>query len=103
MLASSTGEPVHRRLFNFSFRSFRKHISLRWRSINPLRFIFYHPPSTEFEEKIERLICEQAQFQLKSIGIQFNTHCRLILFFFRCWYKFVKLLQIENYDLPGYN
>ena len=24
-MASSTGEPVHRRLFNFSFRSFRKH------------------------------------------------------------------------------
>ena len=28
---------------------------LRWRSINPLRFIFYHPGSTDFEEKIEGL------------------------------------------------
>ena len=28
-------------------------IPLRWRSINPLRFIFYHP--TDFEEKIEGL------------------------------------------------
>ena len=28
-------------------------IPLRWRSINPLRFIFYHP--TDFEEKIEDL------------------------------------------------
>ena len=26
-------------------------IPLRWRSINPLRFTFYHP--TDFEEKIE--------------------------------------------------
>ena len=28
-------------------------IPLRWRSINALRFIFYHP--TDFEEKIEGL------------------------------------------------
>ena len=28
---------------------------LRWRSINPLRFMFYHPRSTDFEEKIEGL------------------------------------------------
>ena len=28
-------------------------IPLRWRSINPLRFTFYHP--TDFEEKIEGL------------------------------------------------
>ena len=28
-------------------------IPLRWRSINPLRFIFYHP--TDFEKKIEGL------------------------------------------------
>ena len=28
---------------------------LRWRSINPPRFIFYHARSTDFEEKIEGL------------------------------------------------
>ena len=28
---------------------------LRWRSINPSRFTFYHPRSTDFEEKIEGL------------------------------------------------
>ena len=28
---------------------------LRWRSINPLWFIFYHPRSTDFEEEIEGL------------------------------------------------
>ena len=28
---------------------------LRWRSINPLWFIFYHPRSTDFEEEIESL------------------------------------------------
>ena len=28
---------------------------LRWRSINPLRFIFYHARSTVFEEKIDGL------------------------------------------------
>ena len=28
---------------------------LCWRSINPLQFIFYHPRSTNFEEKIEGL------------------------------------------------
>ena len=28
---------------------------LRWRPINPLRFIFYHPRSTYFQEKIEGL------------------------------------------------
>ena len=28
---------------------------LRWRSITPLQFIFYHPRSTDFEEKIEGL------------------------------------------------
>ena len=62
-------------LFYFSYRSFRKHrgarerartenkelssspatTRLRWRSINPLPFIFYHPRSTDFEEKIEGL------------------------------------------------
>ena len=31
---------------------------LRWRSINPLWFIFYHPSSTDFEEKME--VCELA-------------------------------------------
>ena len=35
-------------LFYFSFRSFRRH-----RSINPLRFIFYHARSTDFEKKNE--------------------------------------------------
>ena len=25
---------------------------LSWRSINPLRFIFYHPRSADFEEKV---------------------------------------------------
>ena len=62
-------------LFCFSYCSFRKHrgarerarkenkelssspttTRLRWRSINPLRFMFYHPRSTDFEEKIEGL------------------------------------------------
>ena len=28
---------------------------LRWQSINPLQFIFYHPRSMDFEEKIEGL------------------------------------------------
>ena len=27
----------------------------RWPSINPLRFILYHPGSTDFEEKIDGL------------------------------------------------
>ena len=62
-------------LFYFSYRYFGKHrgarerarkenkelssspttTRLRWRSINPLPFIFYHPRSTDFEEKIEGL------------------------------------------------
>ena len=57
--------PVHRR-FIFVFALYKKVIfyfilpsptttPLRWRSINPLRFIFYHPRSTDFEEKIEGL------------------------------------------------
>ena len=29
--------------------------ALRWRSINPLQFIFYHARSTDFKEKIEGL------------------------------------------------
>ena len=34
----------------------RKHpCPVRWRSINPLRIIFYHTRSTDFEEKIEGL------------------------------------------------
>ena len=28
---------------------------LHWRSVNPLRFIFYHPRSTDFEKEIEGL------------------------------------------------
>ena len=60
-------------LVYFSFRSFQKHrrarerseraiykntsspttTPLRWLSINPLWFIFYHPCSTDSEEKIE--------------------------------------------------
>ena len=61
------------RMFYFSFRPFQKHrrarenergarerkipttTLLRWRSINPLRFIFYHQGSTDFQEKIEGL------------------------------------------------
>ena len=38
--------PVHRRCFIFLFVLFK---------YNPLRFIFYHPRSTDFEEKIEGL------------------------------------------------
>ena len=33
----------------------KKNTPLRWRSINPPRFIFYHARSTNFEEKIEGL------------------------------------------------
>ena len=36
-------------------REKEKYTPLRWRSINLLRFIFYHPRSTYFEEKIEGL------------------------------------------------
>ena len=36
-------------------RTFPTTTPLRWRSINPLRFIFYHPRSTDFEEKIDGL------------------------------------------------
>ena len=39
------------RLFSYSPTT----TPLHWQSINPLRFIFYHPCSTEFEEKIEGL------------------------------------------------
>ena len=47
-------------LFYFSLQKHQRakqarenHYPLRWRSMNPLRFIFYHPRSTVFEEKIE--------------------------------------------------
>ena len=38
-------------LFSFNFVLF-KNIAERQRSINPLRFIFYHARSMDFEEKI---------------------------------------------------
>ena len=41
----SQKEPVHRRCFIFLFVL----TPLHWRLINPLRFIFYHPLSTDFE------------------------------------------------------
>ena len=65
---------------------------LHWRSINPLRFIFYHPRLTDFEEKIEGLwtgsekkfflsshhLLEKSFFSKISIGaserIQKSTH-----------------------------
>ena len=73
-----------RTLFYFSFRPFQKHrrgsenkrgarerkipstTLLRWRSINPLRFIFYHPRSTDFQEKIEGLWTGHPQCLSKS-------------------------------------
>ena len=51
-------------LFYFSFRALENigvrdskgtPTPLRWRSINPPRFIFYHARSTDFEDKIEGL------------------------------------------------
>ena len=84
-------------MFYFSFRSFRKHrrarenerrgrernlsssspttTPLRWRSINPLRFIFYHPGSTDFEEKIKAR--EQARESTSSIF----AFCRILITF----------------------
>ena len=71
-------------LFYFSFHPFQKHrrargnergvrerkipttTLLRWRSINPLRFIFYHPRSTHFQEKIEGLWTGYPQCLSKS-------------------------------------
>ena len=43
--------PVHRRCLIFLFVP----TPLHWRSINPLRFIFYHPRSVDFEKEIEGL------------------------------------------------
>ena len=48
---------------------------LRWRSINPLRFIFYHPGSTDFEEKIKAR--EQARESTSSIF----AFCRILITF----------------------
>ena len=49
-------------LFYSSFRSFQNigecastTTPLRWQLINPMRFIFHHPRSTDSEEKIEGL------------------------------------------------
>ena len=43
--------PVHRRCLIFLFVP----TPLHWRSVNPLRFILYHPRSTDFEKEIEGL------------------------------------------------
>ena len=43
------------RKINFLFSSSPTPTPFRWRSINPLRFIFYNARSTDFEEKIEGL------------------------------------------------
>ena len=84
----------------FSFRSFRRHwrtreqnersktsaerekkfssspttTPLRWRSINPLPSIFYHPRSTDFEEKKKKKVCEQANNDPKwqMLGLIFH-------------------------------
>ena len=47
----SQKQPVHRRCYIFLFVP----TPLDWRSINPLRFIFYHPCSADFENEIEGL------------------------------------------------
>ena len=47
----SQKQPVHRRCFIFLFVP----TPLYWWSVNPLRFIFYHPRSTGFEKEIEGL------------------------------------------------
>ena len=65
-------------LLYFSFRYFRKHrrahkrserartsaerdtTPLRWRPINPLRFIFYHSRSTDFKEKKKARVVDSA-------------------------------------------
>ena len=46
--------------FYFFFSTISASEALRQRSINPLRFVFYHPRSTDFEERKQR-ICEQAK------------------------------------------
>ena len=48
---------------------------LRWRSINPLRFIFHHPRSTDFEQKILEGSFTVLRYHLYALSclIQFNT------------------------------
>ena len=66
---------------NFLFSSSPTPTPLRWRSINPLRFIFYNARSTDFEEKIECLwidYLDRQKYKIKggpwpSSGFQY-TH-----------------------------
>ena len=81
-------------LLHFSFRSFGKHgvreseastrakrasTSLRWRSINSPRFIFYHARSKDFEEKIEDLWgYEEVDKQNFGSWNRFNLFCAAV-------------------------
>ena len=78
---------------------------LRWWSINPLRFIFYHPRSTDFEEKIERLyvnkLVERGLFNYSPDRISpiktslYGVYVSSFLPYpgreFLCWFKIISL------------
>ena len=51
---------------------------LHWRSINPLRFIFYHPRLTDFEEKIEGLWTGSEKFFLHTTCLKNSFSARSV-------------------------
>ena len=101
----------------FSFRSFRKHrrakracenkqgaregkikkgffsssptpTPLRWRSINPLRLVFYNARSTDFEKKLEGLWTGYLRVSIRS-----SLHCLAFIVFS---YRRILSFAIQN-------
>ena len=78
--------PVHRRCFIFLFVLSKNTASgtsarERWRSINPLRFIFYHPRSTDCLKRKLR-VCEQANnIEASRVTVaRPSTFCKMDIF-----------------------
>ena len=109
-------------MFYFSFRFFQKHrvrmsarerarrarkkakerssssttTLLRWQSINPLRSIFYHPRSMDFEEKIEGLWTCQSSAVFSTILLIGSARSRRHCMEYTMWVRFCRI-PVENF------
>ena len=81
-----------------STRAKRASTSLRWRSINSPRFIFYHARSKDFEEKIEDLWgYEEVDNQNFGSWNRFNLFCAAVTTLSRAKTEYTRLQSASVY------
>ena len=81
-----------------STRAKRASTSLRWRSINSPRFIFYHARSKDFEEKIEDLWgYEEVDKQNFGSWNRLNLFCAVVTTLSRAKTEYTRLQSASIY------